>query len=390
MRLAMVAAVLGLQVTLIQSALAQGEEPVNASGSEASGATSEDKSWWSRVSGQVTDESDGQLDMSSPLARGGFIPMPIVITEPAVDDGLGLSAYFVSNPPPGSDLPPTRTILGGVRTGNGSEGVGLMRSGSVGDGSWLYNAALSKGVPVLDFYPGNRDAAIGYTNDIEYASLRARYRLGDSGYSVGPSVRWRRNDVRLDTAGEFPRIEDLARRKTQLVAIGIETHFDSRDNAMTPTTGANVIADWQAYSDTFGSDASFNSVSLFGAWFHSRDAWTLGAMGDASLVSSQAPFFMLPDINIRGLERNRYTSDKVVSSELELRRQITPRWGVIGFSGYGKSFGEDHADAFTWGSGVRYRIARQLGLDIGLDYAIGPDQEVFYIQFGHAWGFRMD
>ncbi len=353
-------------------------------------AESKDESWFSRTVDSFTDDQDGWFDVSSFLASGGVLVMPIIITEPAVDDGFGLIAYFVEPPEPGSDLPPTRTILGGVRTGNGSEGFGVMRSGSFAKGRLLYNAAFAKGVPMLDFHPGNRDAAVGYTNDIEYAAFRVRYRFEDTGFSVGPSLRWRRNDVKLDTHGNFPRVDDFAGRETQLNSIGLEGHFDNRDNPLTPTSGLNVVADWQNFNQVVGSDVDFNSLSLFGAWFATRDAWTLGVMGSSSVVSSGAPFFMLPDINIRGLERNRYTSDKVLSSELELRRQLNPRWGVLGFTGYGKAFGDDEQHASTWGAGFRYRIARQLGLDVGVDYAFGPEQNVLYIQFGHAWGSQMD
>jgi hypothetical protein len=42
------------------------------------------------------------------------------------------------------------------------------------------------------------------------------------------------------------------------------------------------------------------------------------------------------------------------------------------------------------GVGFRYRIARQLGLDVGIDVARGPEDAIYYIQFGHAWGRDMD
>lgn len=42
------------------------------------------------------------------------------------------------------------------------------------------------------------------------------------------------------------------------------------------------------------------------------------------------------------------------------------------------------------GGGFRYRIARKLGLDAGVDVAVGPGGAVFYLQFGHAWGMGMD
>ena len=364
-----------------------GTAPGNSSSDFSSGTVPPGQAGWRS---NFFDEVDGQLDMSNLLAKGGFIPMPIIITEPAVDDGLGMAAYFVENPPPGSDLPPTRTILGGAVTGNGSWGGGIMRSGSFAGGRWLYDVAAATGLAVLDFHPGNRDLALRYNNDIDYIGVKTRYRFGDSGFSLGPSLRWRRNDINLDTEDQFPRIEELAERKIELVSLGVAGHFDNRDNPLTPTRGLNVVAEFQRFDEAIGSDADFNTASLFGAWFHSRDQWTFAAMADAQVASEDAPFFMQPDVNIRGLARNRYTGDEVLSSEIEIRRQLTPRWAAVGFGGYGRAFGNDDADAATWGGGVRYRIARKLGLDVGLDYAVGPEEEVAYIQFGHAWGMQMD
>ena len=45
---------------------------------------------------QFKDPDDGRLDASSFLADNayGFLPMPIIITDPAVDGGLGLAGLF--------------------------------------------------------------------------------------------------------------------------------------------------------------------------------------------------------------------------------------------------------------------------------------------------------
>ena len=69
---------------------------------------------------------------------------------------------------------------------------------------------------------------------------------------------------------------------------------------------------------------------------------------------------------------------------------------VLGFAGYGTAYAgssrffEDSGAVFAGGGGFRYRIARKLGVDAGLDVAFGPDGGIIYIQFGHAWGGGMD
>ena len=341
----------------------------------------------SRLTQLFIDAEDRRPDLSRLLARGGFIPMPIIITEPAVDNGFGIAGYFIKAHPGGT---PTRTILGAAKTGNGSEGFGFMRSGPLMDEKLLYSISIGKGLAVMDFYPGNRDASLTYNNDIRFAAITARYRLGESGFSFGPALRYRSNDLALETGGAYPQIEALLGRTITLPSLGLALHYDDRDNPMSPTQGTNMVAEIQRFDKRVGSDIEFTSTSLFAARFATRDSWTLGLMGRAETVSDGAPFFMKPDIELRGLSRSRYRGDQVAMAEAELRRQVSPRWGVLGFAGYGRAFGEGDADAVTYGLGIRYRIAQLLGLDIGLDYAKGPEEGVFYIQFGHAWGRSMD
>jgi outer membrane translocation and assembly module TamA len=181
-----------------------------------------------------------------------------------------------------------------------------------------------------------------------------------------------------------------------LSALGLELHYDDRDNPLTPTNGLNAIFQVLDYDEAIGSEADFTSALAFGSWFASRGNWTLAAMTKAETVSTGAPFFMQPAVDIRGVPASRYQGEGVVSAEIELRRQLTPRWGVLGFVGWGHAKGDDdrlfHEDvsAETWGGGIRYKIARKLGLDMGLDLAFGPEDTIFYIQFGHAWARDMD
>ena len=76
--------------------------------------------------------------------------------------------------------------------------------------------------------------------------------------------------------------------------------------------------------------------------------------------------------------------------ETELRWNFTPRWALVGFVGAGRAWGivadfEEAEDEVSKGIGVRYRLAKQLGLYAGIDVAWGPEQEVFYLQIGSAW-----
>ena len=66
------------------------------------------------------------------------------------------------------------------------------------------------------------------------------------------------------------------------------------------------------------------------------------------------------------------------------------RWSLVGFAGAGGTFPLDKNDGavFAGGGGLRYLIARLMGLEVGVDVARGPEETAFYIQVGYAWGGR--
>ncbi len=339
------------------------------------------------------DEEDGYLDASEFLEDGGFIPLPILLTEPAVQGGLGLVAAFIGVPEEGSQDEPTITALGYIVTGNDSEiGFGA-HSGNAFDGSLRYLAALGAGSVNLDFFLGDGEQPVSLNTEALFAHLEAQYRLGQSNFYFGPSATWVDTKISPNESGAPAGVS----QDVTLAALGLSLHYDSRDNRFTPRNGINAVLSYERFDDNWGSDVDYDSFGAFAAWFHSPDDfWTFSAMADFRKVDDGAPFFVEPSINLRGVPFNRYQGDEVLSTELEIRRQLSPRWGLVGFGGYGMASSDD-SDFFpndntatTFGAGIRYRVARKLGLDMGVDVARGPEDTTVHIQFGHAWSLRMD
>lgn len=344
----------------------------------------------------LRDPEDGQLDASEVLEKGGFIPVPIIITEPAVEGGFGLAAAFLTPPKAGSDDEPTRSFLGYAETGNSSQLAFAARLGSLANGDLKYRVVAAAGSINLEFFPTSANRGLAFNNEALYGEVDLRHRLGDSRFFLGATATVLDTKVTPDFGEGLPLPPNLSADLT-LNAIGLAGHYDSRDNILTPRNGLNANFGLQRYDDAVGSDANFTAIDLFAAYFHSPDPqWTYSGMVNVTGTDGDAPFFMEPSINIRGVPFNRYQGDRIFSAELEVRRQITPRWAVVGFAGYGRATSSgapdisSDTDATGFGAGVRYRIARKFGLDMGIDIARGPEDTVIYIQFGHAWSFRMD
>jgi hypothetical protein len=94
---------------------------------------------------------------------------------------------------------------------------------------------------------------------------------------------------------------------------------------------------------------------------------------------------------MRGIPYFRYQDENVALAEAELRWNATPRWALVGFLGAGRAWGTggtsfgDSGTVVAKGVGLRYLIARQLGIYMGADVARGPEETAFYIQVGSAW-----
>jgi hypothetical protein len=352
----------------------------------------------SRFREMFFDETDGKLDLSETLARGGFIPMPVIITEPAVDGGFGIMAQFVTIP---QDNPRhvTRRIAGAVKTGNDSHGYGYFQSGYALDGKISYKFGVGRGKINLEARPGFAPSGVNYTNKYDYGVLAsALWHLPDERFSIGPIFDFRQLSSKIDFEGLPPDVApDFLTRKLNTGALGVGLHFDSRDNPITPTQGVNAFVEGKFNSDAFGSDRSFEIYDLDVYAFHRLSPeWRLGFKSEIDAIRGDFPFFFAPAIDLRGVEGNRYQGSTVSSSEVELTRQLSDRWSILAFAGLGAAFSgqsrifDDSGAIFAGGAGFRYRIARKQGIDLGVDVAAGPGGAIVYLQFGHAWAFGMD
>jgi hypothetical protein len=343
------------------------------------------------------DESDDKLDFSEFMAKGGFFPMPVLITEPAVDGGFGIVAQFVtvSKEDPSRM---TRRILGALETGNGSYAYGYFQRGYALDGRINYKFGVGQGKVNLEAHPGFAPSGVQYTNKYDYGMLAsAMWVLPDRRFSLGPVLDFRQLRSRINFQGLPADVEPDFNRKLNTGALGAGLHFDSRDNPISPTRGVNGYVEGKFNTSTFGSDRTYEIYDFDVFAFHKLSPkWHLGFKTEVNAARGDFPSYFAPWIDLRGIDAIRYQRGTVLSAEVELQRQLNDRWAVLVFAGYGAAFAggsrvfDDSGSIFAGGVGFRYRIARKLGIDVGVDVATGPGGRVFYLQFGHAWTFSMD
>jgi hypothetical protein len=351
-----------------------------------------------RWSDRFVDAEDGQFDLSEHLLKHrGLLPVPIIITEPALGYGGGLAALWFkesleeagarSLAESGQRAPPAIGALAAFRTQNGSSGAfGGYFTPLAGDRYRVLGGAGTVSLE-LDYYDRlGRASAYRLEGDGLLGQFLAR--AGDSDWFIGARYAY------LDTTSTFlrERVLDIPQRdlEVRIGRLSLIVDYDSRDNIFTPGKGTYVEAELAKAAEALGGNTDFTSFFLRGFHYIPLDAWVIGLRADFRATSEDTPFFAKPYVALRGIPALRYQGARAAVIETELRWNVTPRWAVLGFVGAGKAYGErvSWSEAETpvaRGVGLRYLIARKLGLYAGIDVARGPEESAFYIQVGGAW-----
>jgi hypothetical protein len=345
------------------------------------------------------DSGAGDADMGNfLLTQNGALPVPVIITEPAVGYGGGLMLLYFSEPaaasgPEGQDQsgrkpPPNVTGIGGMATENGTRGAAAFHFHSWDADRYRYLGALAQGRANLEYY-GASSHGRSYEVKGTYLMQQFLFRVADSPWFVGPSYSYFRSSTRFTgtPAGELSKAELAG----HIGKAGLVVDYDTRDNMFYPNHGTYTGLEAQAARSWLGSDNSFENYHARAyTWLPVAPRWTLGLRGDGQFTRGSVPFYAQPYVDLRGVSRGRYQDRDALAFEAEMRWDATPRWSILGFSGVGKAYGNwksfsEASNVVSVGAGFRYLIAAKLGLAVGIDVAHSKDQNAFYIQVGSAW-----
>ncbi len=371
---------------------------------------------WSGMFDDFFDPSDGQFDMSNFLSKKiGFMPVPIIITEPAVGYGLGIAALFLHDPlagrtekgevfnpqKPGKSgrvIPPSISALAVAGTENGTWFAGGAHYGIWKQDRIRYLGAAGKAAVNMKFYglggglESTDKRGLDFTTEAIFLLQQLQFRVKDSNFFVGARYTFLDSDTTFKTSSFFPieGIPDLE-FNSHTGSIGIMLTYDGRDNIFTPNKGLATELLASDYSAKWGGDADFNKYRLYAKYWHPLgSSFVLGLRGDGEMLTNgPAPFYEYPFIDLRGIPAMRYQGEKVLVGESELRWDVNSRWSLVGFLGAGKTSGgirqTTTEQVTSKGLGFRYLMARRYGMRVGIDVARGPEDTAFYIQVGNAW-----
>lgn len=349
------------------------------------------------------DPDDGAFDVSQfLLEQNGVLPVVIPITEPAVGYGgaLALLYFHKKKKKYKTYVPNNLSGLVGLYTENKTWAAGVFHNHTFGENKIRSTTAILKPNVRYKYYGKDSELLaknpIGVNLDSWYIYQKIQARVGDTKLYLGGSYSYFTSDISLDTLQNAPIINKLIRllnTNSTISAIKPTATYDSRDNNFSPTKGikaelsANYSATW------LGSDDDYVNMhtDFFGYLPINSKLNSKFRFQGSYLLGDEVPFYAFPFISLRGIAAMRYQNEITLVGETEWSYAVYKRWKLTAFTGGGKAI-SDFSDfgsadwAYNIGTGIRYGIAKALGVDMGMDFAWGNAKDfAFYVVFGTSW-----
>lgn len=359
------------------------------------------------------DPVDGQFDMGQHLAENayGFLPIPILITEPAVGYGGGVAGLFLHETDEekkqrkqaalsaidgGAQLVPSAmSVVGAVGTENETWFVfGGHRRSWMND-SIRYTGGGGVGVANLDLYTSfdlgsiHQDLKFSTATSVAVLSQKVQFRLGSTPWMLGIKQLLAKSAIEFDNI----LLDWIFGNESVTSGLGIEAEYDTRDNLFYPTKGYKLSADYMVYDEAIGSDYNYRNFNIEGeAYIPISKKWTLGVAANYQNFEQKDLFVSptaKPYVSLRGVSSYRYQGDEVETIQGQLTYHINHRWNVSGFYGAGAAKQDSNIShdsrVSAGGVGFRYQIARRYGLHIGMDYAQSHEEHAVYFNIGSGF-----
>jgi hypothetical protein len=348
------------------------------------------------------DSLDHKLDLSDwVVSYSGFIPVPYLITEPALG-GIGgaLLPVFIKPNSPYLDTihgqqvktraKPNIYAIGGAYTANGTWLVAGGAAGTIKKWRANYRIGLGYANVNMEFYKEVQSGdEISFEFNMKTIPIFGQFtkQIGKSSWSTGLNYLFLKTEL-IRTNAEFHTPKEV---NSNVSRLGLLVEYDSRDNLYTPDKGFRWITTLASSAEFIGSDYGFTSATSVAYWYVPVSKRIIsGYRAEYQQIWGDPPFYMKPFILMRGIPIMRYQGNITALAETEWRWDLTKRHSLVTFGGAAKAIGEGESfGESSWrvagGAGWRYLIARKLKLRMGIDIARGPEEWAYYIVFGTNW-----
>lgn len=357
---------------------------------------------------QEAASAEDALPEKAEKERFRLLPIPILITEPAIGEGLGVAlALFhpvkqgktpytrmatpgsLAGLPTSREAPPVVTALAAAYTNNDTWFAGLAHSNNWRNDSIRYAGALATARINSSIYLLNRPVTFSMESDFVLQDFK--FRLGHSDLMLGAGLLYIDAQTRFGSGLPDNPPDDRFSLKFKDVGLTAKLVYETRDNMMNPTSGQLAELALSRFDESFGGSFDYWSWKAKALSFHPlAEKFTLGLRLAVSGVDGRTPFYAYPWVQLRGIPALRYQDKVAGAAEVEGRYLLAPRWEIAAFAGLGYTskdvpLFDNPGSIYSCGLGTRYKVFDAHNVWMGVDIARGPEDWNWYIQVGHAW-----
>jgi len=333
--------------------------------------------------------------------RGSLVAAPIPISSPAIGSGVTLAGGYIFAPRKSDKISQPSTIGGAVLiTDNGSRAWGLGGEFYLKQDIYHITTIYFRGNINYDFYgTGTASGDAGQKLPLKQTGelflgdflYRLRWKL-----SVGPRFLTGNSNITLRSENEngVPPPPDIG-IQTRLTAVGFHANRYTRPNRFYPEKGTLFDFTAMFFSDALGSKYSFESYRFTFNYFRSLGTKQVLAYNLFNCATAgNAPFYgqciFGTNNELRGYVAGQYIDTNMIATQLEYRRTLFWRFGMVAFVGVGEvapGLGEMQGDQLlpAGGGGLRFKISQTYKLNFRVDFAQGKDGHTFSMGIGEAF-----
>ena len=343
---------------------------------------------------QLIDELDrpGQSAGKS----GNWVVAPVPFRNELLGVGLVLGAGYLYGADETQDNSRhSIAAVGGMYAEGGSWSAIAAHRGYWSQQRRRSTLALATGELLYDIELDLADSSrkFGLRQNLSGVALELATRVGKNGW-VGIGYRGGDTSVAAPGLDEMPA-EFGAGTTITMSSLLLDGEFDSRDSDLYSHSGHYGQIESLISRHEIGADNDY--VSVEAEWNSYRSIGTRHVLAwriAGKLVDGDAPFFAMSwfgaGVDLRGYTPGRYIGESMIAAQAEWRWQATSRWGFVAFGGTGKvsgALGAIHTGSWlpAGGAGVRFRLIKELPLNMRADFAWGRDDSTFTLAIGEAF-----
>ena len=333
------------------------------------------------------DKKSSSSDQPEKPKRGSLILAPIPITSPALGSGLILGVGYIFKLKQSDSLSrPSSVGAAFAFTSNGTRGGVVAANLNFGENKYQATVAFGSGRANYEFYgvgrvPGQPAVSV-LIKQSGGAFFGEFMRNFGKKIFIGPRYQYRKlaasvGDQTTPGGFEIPAI-DL---RSTTAAVGFHVQRDLRDNTFYPTKGSIWDIKGDFFSKVLGSNRNYQTYKASYNGYHSvGKEQVIAYRGMACSVSDGTPFFDLcffgTSSDLRGYTAGEFQNRRMFATQVEYRRELPWRLGLVGFAGVGgvaRHWGDFRFDELlpAAGAGIRFKLEKTNHINYRVDFGIG-------------------